>query len=67
MKSGEFYNNLSENVKRNLAECKTQDEIRKVLTEAGVEPLDDELLDAVSGGLRGPLTEHSGRQSSRRP
>lgn len=67
MKNEEFYNNLSENVKKNLAECKTQDEIRKVLTEAGVKPLDDELLDAVAGGLRGPLPEHSGHQSSRRP
>ncbi len=67
MKNEEFYNNLSENVKKNLAECKTQDEIRKVLTEAGVEPLDDELLDAVAGGLRGPVQGKSGYQSSRRP
>ncbi len=29
--------------------------LRKVLTEAGVEPLDDELLDAVSGGMRDPV------------
>ena len=50
MKNEEFYNSLSEEVKKNLAGCKTQEEIRKVLTEAGVEPLDDELLDAASGG-----------------
>ena len=54
MKSEELYNGLSEEVKKKLAECKTQEEIRKVLAEAGVEPLDDELLDAVSGGSRYP-------------
>ncbi len=54
MKKEEFYNSLSEEVKRELAECKTQDELRKVLTEAGVEPLDDEILDAVAGGMRCP-------------
>jgi len=53
MKNEEFYNSLSEEVKKNLAGCKTQEEICKVLTEAGVEPLDDELLDAVAGGLMG--------------
>ncbi len=50
MKNEEFYNNLSEEVKKKLAECRTQEEIRKVLAGAGVEPLDDELLDAVAGG-----------------
>ncbi len=67
MKNEEFYNNLSENVKKNLAGCRTQDEIRKVLTEAGVEPLDDELLDAVAGGLRGPIEEQGGCRSFRKP
>ena len=51
MKKEEFYNNLSEEVKKKLAECKTQDELRKALAEAGVEPVDDELLDAVAGGV----------------
>ncbi len=56
MKKEEFYNSLSEEAKKKLAECKTQDELRKVLAEAGVEPLDDELLDAVAaGGMRAPL------------
>ena len=54
MKNEKFNNSLSEEVKKQLAECKTQEEIRKVLAEAGVEPLDDELLDAVSGGSRYP-------------
>ncbi|MCR4772000.1 MAG: hypothetical protein K5855_06760 [Oscillospiraceae bacterium] len=54
MKKEEFYNNLSEDVKKKLAECKTQDELRKVLAEAGVESVDDELLDAVAGGSRVP-------------
>ena len=56
MNKEEFYNSLSEDVKKKLAECKTQDELRKVLAEAGVEPVDDELLDAVAGGLRGPIS-----------
>ena len=52
----EFYYHLSEEVKKRLEECKTQEEIRKVLAEAGIEPLDDGLLDAVAGGTaRGPL------------
>ena len=54
MKHEELYNDLSEEVKKKLAECKTQDDIRRVLSEAGVEPLDDELLDAVAGGMRDP-------------
>ncbi len=55
MKKEGSFNDLSEEVKKKLAECKTQEEIRKVLAQAGVEPLDDELLDAVAGGtLRGP-------------
>ncbi len=54
MKNGERMNSLSEEVKRKLLECKTQEEAKKVLTEAGIEPLDDELLDNVAGGLRDP-------------
>ena len=50
MKNEKFNNSLSEEVKKQLAECKTQEEVRKVLAEAGVEPLDDELLDDVAGG-----------------
>ena len=54
MESKELLSSLSEEMKQKLAECKTQEEIRKVLAEAGVEPLDDELLDAVAGGSRVP-------------
>ncbi len=50
-----FFSSLSEEVKKKLPQCKTQDEIRRMLTEAGVEPLDDELLDVVSGGMRDPV------------
>ena len=59
MKNEEFYNSLSEEVKKNLAGCKTQEEIRKVLAEAGVEPLDDELLDSVAGGFVRPFLPSS--------
>jgi hypothetical protein len=54
MKNEELYNRLSEDVKKKLAECKTKDEIRKVLAGAGVEPLDDEMLDSVAGGVHLP-------------
>ena len=53
MSNNDMYNNLSEEVKKKLVTCKTQEESRRVLTEAGVEPLGDELLDAVAGGIGG--------------
>ena len=46
----EKINELSEEVKQKLASCKTKEEAKKVLAEAGIEPLDDELLDCVAGG-----------------
>ena len=49
-----LYNVISEDVKKKLAKCKTQDEVRRVFSEAGIEPLDDELLDAVASGMRDP-------------
>ncbi len=54
MKNNELLSSLSEEVKKKLVECKTQEELRKVLDEAGIEPLDNELLDAVAGGMRCP-------------
>ncbi len=58
MKNEERMNNLGEEIKRKLAACKTAEEAKKVLDEAGVEPLDDELLDAVAAGLyRWPKSE----------
>ena len=53
MKNNELLSSLSEEVKKKLVECKTQEELRKVLDEAGIEPLDNELLDAVAGGYYG--------------
>lgn len=50
----DLFNSISKEVREKLAECKTQDEIRKVFTAAGFEPLDDELLDAIAGGMRDP-------------
>ena len=41
---------LSDEVRQKLAACKTAEEAKKILAEAGVEPLNDELLDRVSGG-----------------
>ncbi len=51
MKTENIMSNLSEEVKQKLAACKTHAEMEQVLAEAGIEPLDDELLDAVAGGL----------------
>jgi len=56
MKKEELMNNLSEEVRQKLAACKTEEEAKKVLVEAGGEPLDDELLDAVAGGFWRPQT-----------
>ncbi len=53
MKNEELYKGLNEEVKKKLAGCRTAEEAKKVLSEAGVEPLDDELLDAVAGGHMG--------------
>ncbi len=59
MKKEELFNSLSEEVKKKLAECKTREEIKRVLSEAGVELLDDALLDDVSGGMRTGFYDHS--------
>ncbi len=50
MKNEETIKNLSEEVKTKLAACKNKEEVKKVLAEAGVEPLSDEDLDKVAGG-----------------
>lgn len=56
MKSEAFYNNLSDDLKRKLSECKTEEDVRSVLADAGIEPLDSDLLASVSGGAgRAPL------------
>ncbi len=46
-------NNLSDEVKANLVNCKTEEEKKKVLADAGIEPINDELLDEVAGGKIG--------------
>ena len=55
MKNEAFYDSLNEDAKRKLAACKTAEEAKKVLAEAGVEPMDDELLEAVAGGVDRPF------------
>ena len=45
----EFYNSLSEDIKAKLKECKTDEEMLKVLSDNKIK-LDDELLMGVSGG-----------------
>ena len=54
MTNKELMNSLSEEVRQKLAKCRTQEEAKAVLTEAGIEPIDDELLDAAAGGYRTP-------------
>ena len=54
MTNKELMDSLSEEVRQKLAKCRTQEEAKAVLTEAGIEPIDDELLDAAAGGL-GPF------------
>jgi len=51
MKKEELMNKLSGETRQKLTACKTAEEAKKVLAEAGVEPLDDEMLDDVTGGL----------------
>ncbi len=57
MKKEDLINSIGKEVKEKLAECKTQEEMKQILAEAGVEPMDDELLDAVTGG--GPYLQPS--------
>ena len=53
MKSTESISTLSEKVKQKLSACKTQEELKQVLADSGVEPLDVNLLEDVAGGVRG--------------
>ena len=46
-------NDLSDEVKAKLDNCKTDEEKKKVLADAGIEPIDDALLDEVAGGRTG--------------
>ena len=51
MKNKELHNSFSEEVKQNPAKCKTQEEVKKGSEEADVRQLDDEVLEAVAGGV----------------
>ena len=44
------FDRLSDELKAKLRECRTEEELNKVLTDAGLE-LDQDLLEAVVGGL----------------
>ena len=55
----EFYNSLSDDIKQKLKECKTDEEMLKVLSENKIK-LDDELLSGIAGG--GP--HHCGKNCS---
>ncbi len=50
MNRKEFYNGLSDDVKRKIKACKTEEEMMKVLSDEMIE-LDPDLLEKVSGGL----------------
>ena len=60
-------NDLSDEVKANLVNCKTEEEKKKVLADAGIEPIDDELLDEVSAGVEIPRLRPRHRPRPRGP
>ena len=45
-----LFENLSDEIKEKLRNCKSEEELTKVLADAGIE-LDKEMLKAVEGGL----------------
>ena len=56
MEKKEFYESLNDEVKAKLKACKTEDEMKKVLADAGID-LPDELLETISGGGNPPCFE----------
>ena len=44
------FDNLSDELKAKLMECKTPDELKEVLAEAGMD-LDEDVLKSIAGGL----------------
>ncbi len=55
MDKEEILSRFSEETKRKLAACKTSEEARRVLKDADeVATLDDEMMAAISGGMRDP-------------
>ena len=53
MKINELDNSFSEEVKQKPTKCKTPEVVKKVSEEVGVSHLDDEMLEAVAGGMGG--------------
>ena len=50
MSEKNLFDNLSDEIKEKLRDCKSEEELTKVLADAGIE-LDREMLKAVDGGL----------------
>ena len=50
MSTKNLFDNLSDEIKEKLRDCKSEEELTKVLADAGIE-LDREMLKAVDGGL----------------
>ncbi len=51
MDNTELIDNLSDETMQKIMECKNEEEIKKILSEAGIKELDDEILDKIVGGL----------------
>ena len=67
MSEKDFFDNLSDELKAKLRACKTEDELKKVLADAGIELDPDALADtaggaglASGGGLEGGLGFNTG-------
>ena len=50
MSEKNLFDNLSDEIKEKLRDCKSEEELTKVLADAGIE-LDKEMLKAVDGGF----------------
>ena len=50
MSEKNLFDNLSDEIKEKLIDCKSEEELTKVLADAGIE-LDKEMLKAVDGGF----------------
>ena len=44
------YDSLDESIKEKLRNCKSDAEMQKIITEAGLQELSPEMLEGVSGG-----------------
>lgn len=64
--SDQKFDKLSEELKEKLRNCKSSDELQKVLMEENIE-LDPDTLEAVSGGLEGELIYCSNKDKQKIP